>query len=337
MKILRAEKFQPKKRDRTTPKKPPTVLRKTDWEALMQHDPSTGKLDLKSQSVLIDPSSVKRLLEAEMIDPDGKLTPEARKKCAVLSQILQNPVSPSSATPELPGEVKPAEPALKKIEEMTASDWAVLMKYDRQTGNLLKVDPDSGQLDNTSRAVLKDASIIQRLIDHNLILPGGWLTTEAKEECARIEKKLKAQSAGGNSGLKGNPGLKDHPGSKYHPEQLSKGSPERESREDQKPKMNPAPKPKNAKDLQAFFENLPNDAPDSGPASAMYFVHGSEDLQVFFENLPHDVPDSGPESGIYPESMWLDSKDLQAFFENLPHDDSDPGSGDARPSKEGRR
>ena len=76
---------------------------------------------------------------------------------------------------------------------MTASDWAVLMNYDRKTGNLLKYESGTGNLDQSSTAILKDPGTIQRLIDANMILPGGWLTPEAKRECIRMEDKLKSK------------------------------------------------------------------------------------------------------------------------------------------------
>ena len=101
MKILRAEKFQPKKR---STKKQKTKLRKADWDALMQHDRLTGKLNLMSAAILKDPGAVKRLLEANMIDPDGKLTPEARQKCSELSGKIQKPETAGQKPPEMPKE-----------------------------------------------------------------------------------------------------------------------------------------------------------------------------------------------------------------------------------------
>ena len=83
MKILRAEKFQPKKRNI---KQQETKLRKTDWDVIMQHDRFSGKLNLRCEAALKDPGSIKRLLEAEMIDSKGYITSEGRKKCAALSQ-----------------------------------------------------------------------------------------------------------------------------------------------------------------------------------------------------------------------------------------------------------
>jgi|GEM_PF-1220389 len=69
-----------------------------------------------------------------------------------------------------------------KLEE---SDWAALMDYDRDTGNLIKYDPETGKLDDRSRAILRDPEAIQRLIDNKMILPGGWLTREAKQACEK--------------------------------------------------------------------------------------------------------------------------------------------------------
>jgi Mrp family chromosome partitioning ATPase len=67
------------------------------------------------------------------------------------------------------------------------------VNYDRRTGNLLKYDPETGQLDDESRNILQDPATVQRLIDNQMILPGGWLTPEAKRECERLEEKLEAK------------------------------------------------------------------------------------------------------------------------------------------------
>jgi hypothetical protein len=107
MKILRAEKFKPRKRSESTQTKSATTPRRTDWDVLMQHDRVSGKLNLKSKEFIKDPGSVKRLLEAEMIDPDGKLTPAARKKCAELGRKLQTPQTDGAGSQE---EVRGARP-----------------------------------------------------------------------------------------------------------------------------------------------------------------------------------------------------------------------------------
>jgi hypothetical protein len=135
----------------------------------MQHDRVSGKLNLKSKEFIKDPGSVKRLLEAEMIDPDGKLTPAARKKCAELGRKLQTPQTDGCVPPALPGAEIAQHIKARQAAKLTASDWAVLVKYDRETGNLLKYDRKTGELDETSRAILKDPTIIQRLIDNNMM------------------------------------------------------------------------------------------------------------------------------------------------------------------------
>jgi hypothetical protein len=85
------------------------------------------------------------------------------------------------------------ETPAKKAGGLSASDWALLVNYDRRTGNLLKYDPETGQLDGDSRNILQDPATVQRLIDNQMILPGGWLTPEAKRECERMQDKLEAK------------------------------------------------------------------------------------------------------------------------------------------------
>ena len=264
MKVIRVEKFTPKERHTRAPKKPPPRLRRSDWGVLMQHDRLTGKLDMKSKEVIRDPASVKRLLEAEMIYPDGKVTPEARKKCVALAEKLQNGGALRFADPVVTGDGKPFAAPGKKVGRVSAAHWAVLMKYDRKTGNLLRIDPKTGQLDKASRLVLKDPAVIQCLIDENLILPGGRLTPEAQRRCVRLEKKIKARAQDNDSG----------PGDR--PKRRSKDEPEAEIHLERKSMK--------GRDLQAFFENLPDE-----PRSEIRSERKSEtdsDLQAFFENLP---------------------------------------------------
>lgn len=241
----------------------------------MQHDRLTGKLNMKSKEVIRDPGSVKRLLEAAMIYPDGKLTPEARKKCAALSGKLQNHRTLSSADSKRPGGDKPAALPGKKPGQVSVAHWAVLMKYDRKTGNLLRIDPKTGRLDKISRLILKNPSIIQHLIEKNLILPGGWLTPEAKKSCGRIEEKIKAQAQGHRSVRE------DRSRRKSKNEQNSKIHSGRRSKTDR------AYDWQADKDLQAFFESLPAEGP--GPDPRLFFAYDwqdERDLQAYFEKLP---------------------------------------------------
>jgi uncharacterized protein involved in exopolysaccharide biosynthesis len=279
MKIFRVAKFKPKKRKAKKDK----LLRKSDWDVLVKHDRLTGKVDLRNDAFAKDPDSVSRLLEAEMIFPDGYLTPEARKKCAELAAKIQDPesLSPASADLSQAGEtIDTSESRIAELESKedqitkpTASDWAVLMKYDRKTGNLLQYDPETGQLDETSRAILKDPEIIQRLIDNNMILPGGWLTPEAKAECNRIAEKLKARTAEGykeaedDSNLKG----KAMRGDKSLSVEVQTG------------KMEHMPKPAHQLKGRALEDNMPN-------------------IQAFFEQLPTTYPQTDQMSESAPES-----------------------------------
>jgi hypothetical protein len=258
MKILRAEKFQPRKRSESKRAKSATSLRKTDWGVLVQHDRFTGKLNLRCAAALKDPGSVKRLLEAGMIDPNGKLTSEAKKKCAELTKKLMPPESVIAAVPELPKTENSGEPEDKQTVKLTASDWAVLVKYDRKTGNLLKYDPKTNELDNTSRAILKDPSIIQRLIDNNMILPGGWLTPEAKKECVRIEQKLKARAADDYTGPEGrlNPNGEPLSQDKHRSKNVPLPNGEQQS------KAEPATEKPAEQDMQTFFEKISYEDPE---------------------------------------------------------------------------
>ena len=80
---------------------------------------------------------------------------------------------------------------LTEYEDLSESDRAILVKYDRNTGNLIKYDSETGQPDNHSKAILKDPDLIQRLIDKNMVVPGGWLTAKAKRECEKRGQRIK--------------------------------------------------------------------------------------------------------------------------------------------------
>jgi len=322
MKVIRVEKFQPKikRNKKETPRRPSVHLRGNDWQALMQHDRLTGKMDLKSKEVIRDPGSVKRLLEAEMIDSHGKLTPEARKKCAALEEKLQNRPLLGAAALKPSDARKTARSPGKKDRNVIPALWAVLMKYDRKTGNLLKIDPRTGQFDKTSRSILRNPSIIQRLVEKKLILPGGWLTPVAQKGCIRIEKKINAreakESAGPRASIKRKTKADPDPGSKS------------KDRSNLKPRSNDRPKPatlsarmsNSVGDLQVFFESLQHDATVAAAGSGSDSGHGfleEEDWQGFFENLPDDTPEP-LHPGTFFRYDWKDENDLQAYFENLP-------------------
>jgi hypothetical protein len=324
MKILRAEKFKPRKRSKGQNTKSETTLRKTDWEVLVQTDRSTGKLNLRSTAALKDPGSVKRLLEAGMIDPNGNLTAKGRKKCDGLIQNLIKPQSENAKVTELHKAEQSGAPQDKQIDKLTASDWAVLMKYDRNTGNLLTYDPVTNEMNQTSRAILKDPAIIQRLIDNNMILPGGWLTPEAKQECSRIEEKLKNQTADDYADQKGSAEnereLEDTPQSKVYPEHQSKELPQKAPEKTAKPEVHLGPKahPEAGK----IEDTKPEAAADKVSPTyeiRQHYPDPKDKIQTKDEPKLADIFVQVPKGGV--ENKKLDKhEDLQAFFEQLPDD-----------------
>lgn len=66
---------------------------------------------------------------------------------------------------------------------LKAEDWNALERFDRNTGNILKYDKQTGQLDHASRKIIRETNIIKRLIDTGMVLPGGWLTSKGLKEC----------------------------------------------------------------------------------------------------------------------------------------------------------
>ena len=169
-------------------------VKDSDYEALMQFDEATGKIDIADPAIAKDPRVLKRLKTYRLINDDGTLTPAGRAKYEeMLRKSKDNAVAGAAQAAGKPifdqkGTIPPG------FEKARQSDWALLMNYERQTGNLLKYDPQTGQLDENSRRILQDPATVQRLIDNQMILPGGWLTPEAKHECSRIEEMLRNKS-----------------------------------------------------------------------------------------------------------------------------------------------
>jgi capsular exopolysaccharide synthesis family protein len=168
----------------------------------MKFDESTGKIDIDNPQFLKDAKGIKRLMTYRLINDDGTLTPAGRAKYEEMARKskMDTDASDDAALINEKSIVQQKEQK-KKVSPGFAnsrqSDWNLIMNYDRKTGNLLKYDPETGQLDEDSKIILQDPVTVQRLIDNHMILPGGWLTPEAKRECARIEKgNGKKQTAG---------------------------------------------------------------------------------------------------------------------------------------------
>jgi exopolysaccharide/PEP-CTERM locus tyrosine autokinase len=170
-------------------------IRNSDYEVLIQFDESTGKIDMAHPEVLKDARGVKRLMTYRLINDDGTLTPAGKAK---YEEIKSKHIEPESTKPTeslLTEEPAPSEKPAAGGEGISHADWDLLMNYDRQTGNLLKYDSKTGELDDNSKAILQDPATVQRLIDNQLILPGGWLTPEAKQKCAQMGVDLAEKQA----------------------------------------------------------------------------------------------------------------------------------------------
>jgi exopolysaccharide/PEP-CTERM locus tyrosine autokinase len=170
-------------------------IKDSDYEALMQFDEATGRIHMDDPKITRDPRILKRLKTYRLINDNGTLTPAGKAKYEQMKRKHKVPETQglaissqikAQAPPETPGETPGG---------LSASDWALLMRYDRATGNLLKYDPDTGLLDEDSKNILQDPATVQRLIDNQMILPGGWLTPTAKRECEKIAEKHEKEQA----------------------------------------------------------------------------------------------------------------------------------------------
>jgi exopolysaccharide/PEP-CTERM locus tyrosine autokinase len=172
-------------------------IKNSDYDVLMQFDKSTGRIDMTSPAVLKDARGIKRLMTYRLINDDGTLTPAGRAKYEAMAEKMGKDVPDGQpSAPEPISKHKKAEQKIPRgFEKVTQADWALLMNYDQKTGNLLKYDPETGQLDEESRTLLQDPATVQRLIDNQMILPGGWLTPEAKQQCARMREELASKQS----------------------------------------------------------------------------------------------------------------------------------------------
>ncbi len=165
-------------------------IKDSDYEVLMQFDKATGRIDTNDPKIAKDPRILQRLKTYRLINDDGSLTSAGKAKYQQMTcKLIQDTAATAAQTVEKPPS-KQKETVISGFEKVRESDWALLMTYDRQTGNLLRYDPETGELDENSRNILRDSTMVQRLIDNQMILPGGWLTPEAKRECSRLEERL---------------------------------------------------------------------------------------------------------------------------------------------------
>lgn len=56
-------------------------LRKVDYIALLKYDRLTEKLDLFDRNIVVDLETPQRLLDNNLVYPDGKLSPEGLSLC----------------------------------------------------------------------------------------------------------------------------------------------------------------------------------------------------------------------------------------------------------------
>jgi capsular exopolysaccharide synthesis family protein len=69
---------------------------------------------------------------------------------------------------------------------LSPADIEVLIAYDQKTGHLLHCDPVTGQVDERRIGELQSNGTILRLLQNQLIYPGGKLTAKGVEEARRL-------------------------------------------------------------------------------------------------------------------------------------------------------
>ncbi len=93
----------------------------------------------------------------------------------------------SKALDKYAGERNAAPPVvLPAASPLTHEDIIALVAYDEKTGHLLKADPATGSVDEGQIEELRAGGTILRLLENELIYPGGKLTARGIEEARRL-------------------------------------------------------------------------------------------------------------------------------------------------------
>ena len=71
---------------------------------------------------------------------------------------------------------------------LTPADYDALVNYDRFTGHLLQQVRLAGDVDRPTMERLRKGGTIQRLLENELIYPGGKLTPRGFDEADRLER-----------------------------------------------------------------------------------------------------------------------------------------------------
>jgi len=217
----------------TTAPTPPR-LKAEDWEALLRYSKRTGKLRIHSSKIMQDSGTLHRLLANKLVLPDGTLTRQAILKCEQLTRQMRTSLAGRAEDPVEPGmepvepEMDPVEPVYEQPEpetpapriEMSDSDWAILMTYDRQTGHLMNYDSGTGRLNPGSLEIFRGSGAVRRLLKNKLIYPGGELTPLAKKLCERRERELQKDSAAPKADHGTRPGAVPKSQPRIFPEQI---------------------------------------------------------------------------------------------------------------------
>ena len=93
----------------------------------------------------------------------------------------------SKALDKYASERKSSSPQpLPAASPLTHDDIIALVAYDEKTGHLLQADPASGNVDERRIEELRAGGTVLRLLENQLIYPGGKLTARGIEEARRL-------------------------------------------------------------------------------------------------------------------------------------------------------
>ena len=85
-----------------------------------------------------------------------------------------------------------AQQPLPAASPLTHDDIIALVAYDKKTGHLLEADPHTGNVDERRIEELRAGGTVLRLLENQLIYPGGKLTAHGIEEARQLAQTVPA-------------------------------------------------------------------------------------------------------------------------------------------------
>lgn len=152
-------------------------LTKADWLAILRYNRKSGYLDVDNPKILTDPGSIDRLLAHNMIEKDGRLTPEGIRKCVLMEQRLKIYRSKGIRAQNIPGHATERQGNQLKLKSKD------IVASSNQPKPLEVKDIESKEVTERHLVPLEDETVEKenREIDKNLITINKPASFEAEQ------------------------------------------------------------------------------------------------------------------------------------------------------------